>query len=257
MKLHNHSLGFLAAVLGGCLFSGEGTQGLPCNTDTECGGTQQCIEHVCGGPQVLPSAESIGSSDESGSTGDDAPMTNDDDVRTQCEASETQCLDEDTLRKCMEDGKLATRDCNAWCGQGTAHNGCQTDPAGIDICFCLNPVEECTRETGAYLCDGGLLLDCVDGFTVPMDCDAVCVDAGYPGGAESCGPGETGAGTCFCTDTCTEGATRCIDGDTAAECGGGSWTTYDCDERECPPGSYSRGCTYFAGDTEACGCWEL
>ena len=78
------TLGFLLAALGGCLFSGEGTQGLPCNTDTECGGTQKCIEHVCGGPSALATDASIGaSSDESGSS-DEAPMeTNDDDeVRT-------------------------------------------------------------------------------------------------------------------------------------------------------------------------------
>jgi hypothetical protein len=257
MKLHIHSLGFLA-VLGGCLFSGEGTEGLPCNTDTECGGTQKCIEYVCGGPQVVPSALSSGSSDDSGSSGDDDPSTNDDDdVRTECEASETQCLDDNTLRKCMEDGKLATRDCNAWCLQGVAHNGCQTDPGGIDTCFCLNPVEKCTRDPGAYVCDGGLLLDCVDGLTKPLDCDHICYEAGYSGGAESCGPGDSGSDTCFCTDTCTQGAMRCVDGDTAAQCDAGSWTTYDCDEIECPAGTYSRGCTHFSGDTEACGCWEF
>src|SRR6187431_1994965 len=119
MKLHDYSLGFLAATLCGCLFSGEGTQGLPCNTDTECGGTQECIEHVCGGPQVDESALSIGSSEASGSTGDDAPVTtnDEDELRTQCDASETQCLDENTLRQCTDDGKLSTRDCNGWCGQ--------------------------------------------------------------------------------------------------------------------------------------------
>jgi hypothetical protein len=256
MKVFIHSLGFVAAVLGGCLFSGEGTQGLPCNTDTECGGTQKCIEHVCGGPVAIATDVSIGSSDSSGSS-DDAPMTTEDDeVRTQCDASETQCLDGNTLRLCTDDGKLSTRDCNGWCGQGTEHNGCQTDPGGNDTCYCLNPVQECSFAQGDYTCDGGLLLDCVDGLTVPMDCDAVCVDAGYPGGAESCGPGES-SDTCFCVNTCIEGAMRCIDGDTAAQCSGGSWTTYGCDEIECPAGSYSRGCTYFAGDTEACGCWEL
>jgi len=261
MKTPIWSFGFLVAAIGGCLFSGDGTQGLPCNTDTECGGTQTCIEQVCGGPTAVATDVSItvGSSEESGSSGDEAPMTtNDDDVRTQCEASETECLDDSTLRQCTDDGKLSTMDCNGWCGQGAAHNGCQQAPDGSDTCFCLNPPQPCTEE-GDYECDGDNYTRCVDGLAMPYDCDDICVGDGFPAGAESCGLNAQGYVTCFCFEgsTCEDGATRCVDDSSAASCYGGSWETSDCSEIECPAGSYSRGCTYFPGDTEGCGCWEL
>lgn len=100
----------------GRLYTGDGTLGLPCNTDTECGGTQLCIEYVC----------------------------------------------------------------------------------------------------------GGNILACTEGFWEPIDCDTACLDAGYLG-ADSCGVGDGGQPTCFCNAaTCTEGARRCVDGDTAQECIGGS-----------------------------------
>jgi hypothetical protein len=240
----------------GCLYTGDRTLGLPCNTDTECGGTQLCVEHVCGGPaEPATTSTSDASGDGSSGAADSSASADDDDVRTQCEPSETQCLDDDVLRLCAEDGKLYTAACTGWCGQGTAHNGCQTTPGGQETCFCLNPKAECDTE-GVYECDGGNILSCTGGFWEPLDCDSVCVDAGYLG-ADSCGPSDNGSATCFCNSVgCTEGARRCVDGDTAQDCVGGVWEAYDCDEVTCPEGTYSRGCTYIDGETESCGCWE-
>ena len=260
MKAKSIFSSLLALTLGGCLFGGDGTQGLPCNTDTECGGTQKCIEFVCGGPEEVATGVALTSgSSEASSGADEAPMTtDDDDVRTQCEPSETECLDGDTLRECT-DGKLSTRDCNGWCGQGAAHNGCQTAPDGDDECFCLNPTEPCTTE-GEYQCDGDNYTHCVEGFADPVDCDTQCISDGYAAGVDYCGLNEIGDVTCWCFgegSSCEDGASRCLDSETSQECWGGQWQNYDCAAIECPAGTYSRGCTYFAGDTEGCGCWPL
>lgn len=254
----------LLAVLvpfgGGCLYSGNGTLGLPCNTDTECGGTQQCIEHVCGGPQVAATGVLPGTSDGSGTdegSSDASPSGgDDDDVRTQCEPSETECLGDDVLRQCTAEGKLSTAECTGWCGQESDHNGCQTTPNGEDTCFCLADKDACDAE-GTAQCDGDNILVCNDGFWQPYDCDTICLEGGYDG-VDSCGAGDGGDPTCYCYDTgCEHGAARCINGHTSQECVNGVWQNFDCYDLECPPGTYSRGCTYFDGDTEGCGCWEL
>lgn len=250
------------AMIGGCLYSGDGTQGLPCNTDTECGGTQVCIEHICGGPAAAETGVTtgIGSADATdhgsdGSSGDAPVGDEDSDVRTECEPSETQCLEGEVLRVCTEDGKLSTRDCEGWCGRGTAYNGCHETPAGEELCWCLNQPAECTDE-GSVHCEGTNIIECSDGLEIAHDCDSVCIDAGYSG-ADSCALSD-GQPTCFCLDGgCTDGARRCVDDDTAQECAGGSWQTYDCADANCPAGTYSRGCTYIPGDTESCGCWDL
>lgn len=241
----------------GCLYTGDETLGLPCNTDTECGGTQLCIERVCGGPTMLGTdgtgISSEGSSDDTSPWGDEQ-SGDDDEVRTECLASETECLDGNVLRLCNE-GKLETRACDGWCGQASDHNGCGTNPAGVDECQCLNPKATCDDE-GAARCDGNNVVVCTDGFEEPYDCDTICLDAGY-GGVDSCGSNDVGDPTCYCSDTCIDGAVRCVDDGTAQECWNGTWQSpYDCVDGMCPEGSYSHGCTYFAGDTAACGCWE-
>jgi len=250
----------IASSTAGCLYSGDGTLGLPCNADTECGGTQLCIERVCGGPIAADtgatSTTDAGGGGTSGATdSQSSPSGDDDDVRTQCEPSETQCLGDDVLRLCTDEGKLSTAACTGWCGQGAEHNGCQRTPSGVDTCFCLNSNAPCDTE-GVAQCDGGNIVQCTDGFWEPFDCDTVCLDGGFTG-ADSCGAGDSGQPTCFCYESgCTEGARRCVDGDTAQECIGGAWETYGCDEVTCSAGTYSRGCTYIAGETESCGCWE-
>lgn len=252
------SIPFVLAMTG-CLYSGEGTLGLPCNTDTECGGTQLCIEHVCGGPAEAGS-DSSGIGASSDGSGEDTVASNaeqsgdDDEVRTECLASETECVDSSALRECV-DGKLETFACEAHCYEGTEHNGCHTNPGGVDECWCLNPATPCETE-GAVKCDGPNILECNGGFNQPFDCDTICLDAGY-GGVDYCGSNDNGEPTCFCFDSgCTEGASRCIDEDTAQDCWNGEWqTSYNCDT-VCPEGTYARGCTYFAGETTGCGCWE-
>lgn len=240
----------------GCLYTGEGTLGLPCNTDSECGGTQLCIEYVCGGPVIATGSTGIATGDSSGTVGDEAQSSGDDDeVRTECLPSETECVGDGVLRECA-DGKLETFGCEAHCGRASDHNGCNTNPAGTDECYCLNPKAACNDE-GALRCDGNNIVECSNGFEEPYDCDTVCLDAGYAG-ADSCGTGDSGEPTCFCSSSaCTHGASRCVDDHRAQDCIDGVWQSiYDCDEGLCPEGTYSRGCTYFAGDTTACGCWE-
>jgi hypothetical protein len=249
----------LALAASGCLYTGDGTAGLPCNTDSECGGTQRCIERVCGGPTIATDGTSSASDASSEGSSDGEPADDDgdddDDVRTECLASETQCLDGDLLRLCT-DGKLETRACDGWCGQASEHNGCGTNPAGVDECYCLNPKSECSDE-GAMRCDGNNIVQCSGGYEWPFDCDTICLDGGFVG-VDSCGIGDSGEPTCFCSaSACTHGAMRCLDNGTAQDCVDGAWqAAYECASASCPEGTYSRGCTYFAGDTAGCGCWE-
>lgn len=247
----------LAFATTGCLYTGDETLGLPCNTDTECGGTQLCVERVCGGPTMVDT-DSTGimpgaSSEETVGSAEAQSGNDDDEVRTECLASETECLDSGVLRQCI-DGKLETFACEGWCGQGTEHNGCATNPGGVDECLCLNPKLACDDE-GVMRCDGNNIVQCTDGFEEPFDCDTVCLDAGYSG-VDYCATGDSGEPTCFCDSGCTEGSSRCVDDTTAQDCWNGVWESpYDCNS-VCPEGTYSHGCTYFAGDTESCGCWE-
>ncbi|MBC8067218.1 MAG: hypothetical protein IAG13_02700 [Deltaproteobacteria bacterium] len=107
---------------------------------------------------------------------------------------------------------------------------------------------------GGYHCVGNNLRQRDGDYWNPLDCDRLCFEAGYAG-ALRCGPGE-GNDTCFCEDTCVEGTTRCVDEATAAQCMGGAWTTYDCNDLCIENGkSFSPGCDFFyADDTESCGC---
>lgn len=257
---HGAGIGLgLASALVGCLYSGEGTLGLPCNTDLECGGTQACVEHVCGGPQAMgPQEGSTGATTdaESSSGGEVDTISGGDDeqIRTMCEPSETECLDDETLRKC-EDGKLSTRDCRGFCGEAQPTNGCSELDDGENLCLCLNSWATCTAaQEGTSSCDGNNGRACTDGYWIAEDCDTVCVEGGYPGGSDHCEM-QGSTPTCICNETCVEGAMRCVDSFRMAQCSGGSWTTYDCDQI-CKDNDYrySPGCTYFAGDTEACGC---
>lgn len=245
----------LAGLAAGCLYTGDGTSGLPCNTDVECGGTQRCVARICGGAQGTDSVASTAAPGEDSSSSVDPDPTSADEVRTACEASETECVQDDVLRLCTDDGKLATRGCSGWCGEASPHNGCQRTPAGDATCFCLNARAPCD-EPGALQCDGDNILQCEGEFWQPYDCDTVCIEGGFAGGAESCGVADDGALTCFCIEYgCEAGAARCTSADRMEVCVDGAWQRYACDELECPAGTYSRGCTYFPGDTESCGCW--
>jgi hypothetical protein len=249
-----HRTMFVAALpLAACLYTGNGTEGLPCRTDAECGGAQTCIAQVCGGP----STSSEGSSGESDSGSESSSDGGSDEgIRDMCGPADTQCLDGNVLQLCTEDGKLSTRECAGWCGQASPSNGCFTQPEGGDTCYCEDERAPCSAaQEYDYECHDNNLRQCDGAFWTPLDCDSICVDAGYVG-ADSCGPTETGSGTCFCNTSCVEGSLRCVDGNTAAQCNGGTWTNYDCNDLCVENGkTFSPGCDFFYdADTESCGC---
>lgn len=244
----------LAATMTGCLYSGEGTEGLPCNADTECGGTQRCIERVCGGPRAAGSESGgSGSSEGSGSAGDGS---DDEAVAAGCTPSDDVCLPDDVLRKC-HDGKLETQGCEGICGEARPMYECGASPDdGSPICLCRNERDACEGTAAQTLrCgDSNTLLECDGKFWIPLDCDQVCVEAGYAG-ADACGPGDA-SDTCFCGSSCTEDAARCVGDDDVAYCWNGAWSQFGCDE-VCESNGYSRavGCDYFADSGDAgCAC---
>lgn len=244
-------------VMGGCLYSGDGTRGLPCNTDVECGGRQLCIARVCGGPEQAANETGSGESEDgSSSDGEGVPGSGDDEpTRDACDPSENACLDGDVLRVCTSEGKLETRGCAGWCGEASPSLGCFEGSDG-PACGCEFERERCTPGEDTRACLGNNLVNCEDGFWNPGDCDSICVEAGYAGSDGTCGVGQAGSPVCFCADACSEGAMRCVDDDTAAWCSGGSWFEYDCTDACIESGyTFSTGCYFFYdSNTESCAC---
>jgi len=120
------------ALLGlpGCLYDGEGTRGLPCNVDADCG-AQQCVERICGGPDAGSGDESAG---ESGSETGEPPTPQSFDEP--CTPGDRRCLGNNTLEFCDDNAKLSTFRCEAACGMGVATLGCGPGNEGLDVCFC-------------------------------------------------------------------------------------------------------------------------
>jgi hypothetical protein len=125
-----------------------------------------------------------------------------------------------------------------------------------DTCICAGQLAEC-EATDVYTCAGGNALGtCTDGFLVPSDCDDICFEAGY-GGGDACGASPDSAGdTCFCGNTCLEGAARCDGNGTVAFCSAGYWNSYSC-QQLCEESGWqvSLGCRYDTGwGDSSCGC---
>ena len=242
---------FFASTLSGCLYTGDQTMGLPCNTDLECGGDQLCIEHVCGGVQ---GSTSSGGSSESSSEGNSAPASDDDSVKESCTPDDTMCKDNDVLQLCDEDGKLSTIGCPGRCGEASPSLGCFPQAPDGPTCYCDNARATCNTEGVLDCLDGSNLGQCTAGYVEPLDCDRVCVDAGYSG-SDSCGAGE-GNDVCFCNNSCVENSTRCNDDQHAATCFGGSWEIYNCNDLCVENGySFSLGCLFFYdGSGDSCSC---
>lgn len=243
---------FTAMFTTGCLYTGDQTMGLPCNTDLECGGAQVCIEHVCGGPQGSSGSE--GSSGDSSSDGTTLPASDDDSVKESCTPDDSMCLDNDVLRLCDEDGKLSTIGCAGRCGEASRSLGCFAQAPDGPTCYCEDARDTCSTEGELECLDGHDLSQCTDGWKQPLDCDRVCADAGYSG-ADNCGAGE-GNDVCFCNTTCVESSIRCVDDHTAAQCFSGAWETYDCNDLCVQNGySFSVGCIFFYdGSGDSCSC---
>jgi len=248
----------LLALTSGCLFDGEQTRGLPCNADEECGPGLSCSDHVCGGLEP-----EVGSSDEASGTeaaqSDETAIDDESSAATPqgCTDEDTECLDGNILRSCS-DGKLSTTDCRGPCGEAAPSLGCHHYAAeSRDTCFCANARPEC-EVSNVYTCaPGNALGSCEDGFLDGTDCDDICADAGY-GGGDYCGAAQEGTGDiCYCGNTCTDGASRCTNGDTNAVCSGGQWYPESCDAI-CRANGYdlSLGCRYDPGWADSgCSCW--
>jgi hypothetical protein len=243
----------LAAALGlaGCLFTGAGTEGLPCNGNGECGPGQQCIERICcrdasrcaaGGGEEETETETAAETSLPSSSDDDA-------VREVCDDSDTVCVNGSVLRYCSDDGKLTTTDCRGVCGEFLETAGCHhLSMQDRDTCVCTFEIEQCTSQ-GASRCDGNGLEVCDGGIWERGDCDDVCIGAGY-GGADYCS-----GGTCYCGSACQDDALRCSDSNTNAICFGGTWYPESC-TTICRDAGYDKslGCFYYPGNDSACMC---
>ncbi len=239
--------------LAGCAFTGAETEGLPCNGDGECGLGLRCVERVCCGDADCgdeTEAATESESDTETDTETTLPVGSEDgSVREVCDASDTVCLDDDVLRYCSEDGKLATTGCRGVCGESLETVGCYYHPEqDEDACICTFEIEPCTTQ-GAARCDGNGAEVCDGGTWERGDCDDVCVGAGY-GGADYCSEG-----TCYCGEACQDGAYRCSDSNTNAICSGGTWYPESC-TAICQNAGYaeSLGCFYYPGSDSGCMC---
>lgn len=123
----------LTVALAACLFDGEGTKGLPCNVDADCG-AQRCVEGTCGGAD----AATTGTGEESGEESTGEPV-DEQQLPEPCEDGHMACLGSNAMEIC-EDGKLHQFQCEWWCGMGNAvEGGCQADPRdGHEECWCAS-----------------------------------------------------------------------------------------------------------------------
>lgn len=138
MRLRNVTLCLVCALPAACLYDGEGTEGLPCNADADCG-AHACVDQVCGGPAGAPLGEgsSGGGSSEGGSGGSDEGPTPQQ-LPQPCASGHQACIGSNAMEVCDEDGKLRSFECEAWCGMDNPpQGGCQADPRnGVESCWC-------------------------------------------------------------------------------------------------------------------------
>jgi hypothetical protein len=251
----------LAFLFVACVFDPKNTEGLPCNADEECGDAFVCVEHVCGGPDVVPGGSESGESGESGEDAesgesDGAPTPNDPEP-DECNAEQTECLDSDVLRYCGDDGKLRTIDCRGGCGPYAESLGCRwSEELQSETCAC-KPEHEACEGAGAWKCEAGTNAAICDGVQLQYeDCDEVCAEGGWSG-ATGCGIGADGQATCECGDVCLEAAQRCDSASTISGCFGGVWYPENCTTL-CQDNGWetSLGCVYSpASGDSVCQCW--
>ncbi len=139
MRRPNPISTLLAISCSGCLYDGEGTQGLPCNVDADCG-AQVCVDSVCGGGAALTVADT----EPTGGTGDESTGSDEGPTAQQlpepCTPGHQACLGSNAMEVCDDDGKLYSFACEAWCGMGNPPQGsCQADPRdGVESCWCAS-----------------------------------------------------------------------------------------------------------------------
>jgi len=128
-------LGLLSA---GCIYDGEGTEGLPCNTNADCD-VLSCVEGVCGGAESASTGSSdtdVGSesgSDEGSGGGEPTPQS----PPEPCTRGTQTCVGDNALSTCSDDQKLSTYACEAFCGPDDPAETCAQSPLdGVDYCWC-------------------------------------------------------------------------------------------------------------------------
>lgn len=139
-------LAFLISACG-CLYTGEGTEGLPCNTRDDCD-AQACIDGACGGLALDTDAATDGDTDTDGefsgeddeSTAAEVPPPTEQMLPTACAAGFQECIGSNAISVCTDDGKLRSFACEAACGpEDSVLGGCQTSPLdGNDYCYCAS-----------------------------------------------------------------------------------------------------------------------
>lgn len=239
----------------GCLFDPGQTRGLPCNTNDDCGSEFSCIDHICGGPAgssgTTHSATSMGTTGGSAEArGADEDEGEPDDLvppevpSLPCMEGLSSCVGDDVVKYCSG-GKQSTIGCQGICGESRASLGCHySSMTSRDTCFCEGEPPACEVENELSCAPGIALGVCQQGLLVAMDCDEICVDAGYAG-ADDCGAGQTGQDVCLCGNRCREGAQRCDGTAQISGCFGGTWHASLC-LQICLDNGYlsSLGCRY-------------
>lgn len=173
-----------SALLPACLYNGEGTAGLPCNEDADCG-AQACIDQICGGASALAAGvEDESGEDESGEDESDEGPTPQE-LPEPCEEGHQACLGSNAMEIC-DGGKLISFECEWWCGMDNPpQDGCQADPRdGVESCWCASQGGAPSGTCGDYCTTNS---DCSSGETcwsltsgnmcAPSSCGG-CFDAG-------------------------------------------------------------------------------
>ncbi len=154
----------ILATLGlfaGCLYDGEGTEGLPCFVDDDCAALS-CIEGFCGGMvgSTGLDEDTDDADEESGGMGElDEPTPQS--PPEPCTPETQSCAGSNALSYCTDDAKLVTTRCEGICGQGDpVAGGCQPSPLdGVDYCWCESvgtPSDTCGDAcSGDWDCDAG------------------------------------------------------------------------------------------------------
>lgn len=206
-----YTIGFVLALAGGACFTGDFAQGLPCESDSDCGPQLQCLEGLCGGlgDPALCGNGLLDTEEEC----DDGNLRDGDACTPSCRfpvcgdgyaALNEACDDGNT-----DDGDDCTATCQrppipATCGNGSVESGEECDDGNLD------EGDTCTPACRLPICGDGFLAsgeECDDGNDIGTDACTpqcalpVCGD-GYVNADDVCDDGND-VETDECTTTCT------------------------------------------------------
>jgi hypothetical protein len=196
----------LALFLGACFDGEDLTEGLPCVQNSNCGGSQLCINGFCGGEEIQQGGDP-------------------------CEVGGNVCVDGNTLGVCnLSDMSTMEVSCDASCeGSGFSTSlGCRSSTGSKHQCYCDQASAQCTET----LCSGNVLLECNGGDIDVTDCREMCQASGQTGSCQQ--DGTTLVFSCVCAPgTCYDGDTFCQDDNTEIRCVGGVWQPQACSDASC------------------------